>query len=472
MTVSPENDGRRHNELVVVPRTAVLQAAERELGLALVAVVAGTRPPVSPAMVQDYLAAQFGIDDAVVRRHDPDDFVVRFSRREDLELVLHSTVHEPPFRLIWHPWRRMSMVTAGSFHYRVVIGMRRVPLHARSMAVAQIILGRACAQIELAPPEVCPENDDSEFFVAAWCKHPSFIDDEKIIFIPEPNVRIPGHALYLHTNEIVLNRLPGLQYLVCIRIVEFQDWSTPPPSSDEGSGGGNLDDDDFDDRHFNGHPGMDMGGDRSHGPRMVWCTDAEDDTSRLGSHRGTTFIPHRFMLVGSIACRLGQVDRLVAGSRFTHPDSRRRTMAGTAPDASPARGTVATVLEEPVAGELVAPDAAVVLSAPCEIVAQQLSSVQPHGVQEAPVLEKLGPVGGPDVEAVPMAINSLAIVVYKDENGTEISRTEPHRFLYFIRSNSYFCVRLYRFRFRFRISNVKVENGLDIFRPFPTVFYF
>jgi hypothetical protein len=57
-----------------------------------------------------------------------------------------------------------------------------------------------------------------------------------------------------------------------------------------------------------------------------------------------------------------------------------------------------------------------------------------------------------------------------DENGTKISRTEPHRFLYFIRSNSYFCVRLYCFRFR--ISNVKVENGLDIFRPFSTVFYF
>ena len=37
---------------------------------------------------------------------------------------------------------------------------------------------------------------------------------------------------------------------------------------------------------------------------------------------------------------------------------------------------------------------------------------------------------------------------YKDENGTEISRTELNRFLYLIRSNSYFLVRLYRFRFR------------------------
>jgi hypothetical protein len=40
----------------------------------------------------------------------------------------------------------------------------------------------------------------------------------------------------------------------------------------------------------------------------------------------------------------------------------------------------------------------------------------------------------------------------KDEKGTEISWTEPHRFLYLIWSNAYFLVRLYRFRFR--ISDV------------------
>jgi hypothetical protein len=56
----------------------------------------------------------------------------------------------------------------------------------------------------------------------------------------------------------------------------------------------------------------------------------------------------------------------------------------------------------------------------------------------------------------------------KDENRTKISQIEPHRFLYFIRLNSYFCVRFYcfHFRFYFRISNKKVENSLDIFRPF------
>jgi hypothetical protein len=49
-------DGRparpRRTEFVVVPRTVELQATEDELGHALVAVVGGTRPPVSPSMVR------------------------------------------------------------------------------------------------------------------------------------------------------------------------------------------------------------------------------------------------------------------------------------------------------------------------------------------------------------------------------------------------------------------------------------
>jgi hypothetical protein len=60
----------------------------------------------------------------------------------------------------------------------------------------------------------------------------------------------------------------------------------------------------------------------------------------------------------------------------------------------------------------------------------------------------------------------------KDENGTEISRTEPHRFLHLIRSNSYFLVRLYRFRFRILdVSYFKCKSRKR-FRHFSTVFYF
>lgn len=45
------------------------------LGLTLVAVVGGTRPLVSPAMVSQYLFERFGMaaEDAEVRRHEPED---------------------------------------------------------------------------------------------------------------------------------------------------------------------------------------------------------------------------------------------------------------------------------------------------------------------------------------------------------------------------------------------------------------
>jgi hypothetical protein len=60
-------------ELVVLPRTAELQAAEDALSLALVATVGGMRPPVSTAKVREHLAVEFGIaeESVSVRRHVP-----------------------------------------------------------------------------------------------------------------------------------------------------------------------------------------------------------------------------------------------------------------------------------------------------------------------------------------------------------------------------------------------------------------
>jgi hypothetical protein len=62
--------------------------------------------------------------------------------------------------------------------------------------------------------------------------------------------------------------------------------------------------------------------------------------------------------------------------------------------------------------------------------------------------------------------------VAKDENGRKISRTEPYRFLYLIRSNLYFFVRLYCFRFRISDVLYFICKSRKRFRYFPTVFYF
>lgn len=117
------------------------------------------------------------------------------------------------------------------------MGMRRIPLHVRSAATAQIILVPCCANITVVWPEDVPEDDDSEFFVTAWFWHPRYIQHEQIIFVPEPSY--PG------ANEAAWTELPGLRYLVRLRLIAYQDWATPPPSpggddddADEGGDGG------------------------------------------------------------------------------------------------------------------------------------------------------------------------------------------------------------------------------------------
>lgn len=58
------------------------------------------------------------------------------------------------------------MASPGSFWFRVLVGLWRVPLHGRNAAMAQVILGPFCANIELVRPCDVPD-DDREFFVMA-----------------------------------------------------------------------------------------------------------------------------------------------------------------------------------------------------------------------------------------------------------------------------------------------------------------
>jgi len=206
--------------LVVVPRTALLQATEDELSsLALVAMVVGRRPPISPAMVRAHLLESFGLgdDQVFVRRFWQDDFIVRFSRREDLDDVLGT----PPlsvgaFTLRWRPWSCLFMASAGAFIFCVLVGMKGIPCHARSLEVVQLILGSACAEVQLAGEgHVSDPDDDREIFAAAWCVHPDLIPDEKILAIPErAEEHDCGPPLFLRPEELIHAEVPALRYLV------------------------------------------------------------------------------------------------------------------------------------------------------------------------------------------------------------------------------------------------------------------
>lgn len=193
--------------------------------MALVALVLGTRPHVSPAMVVEHLGRHYGIeaDRVSVHRTKPDDFIVHFSRAEDLDLVLGSAPPlEAPFTLRWCRWSRLFMVSAGASRFRVLVGMKGIPARARSTEVAQTILGSSCARVDFTNPEALADLDERELFVVTWCAHPDLIPDEMIMAVPEPEEEHDGGSpLYLWPHEIIHDEVPALRYLVCLRIIEF-----------------------------------------------------------------------------------------------------------------------------------------------------------------------------------------------------------------------------------------------------------
>lgn len=242
---------------VVVPRSTEVQAAEATMDLALLVLVGGTRPAVSTAMVSAYLLERFDIacDNAEVCRHEPEDFIVRFRLRVDRDRVLAAPPTAMPLPLLWRLWRRTAWASAGSFRFRVLVGMRRIPPHVRSAETAQIILGPSCAEVDVVHPSDVPGDDGREFFVTAWCANPQFIPDEEVLFVPEPRLMTPEVA--------ASTVLTGLRYLVRIRLVAFQDWSSPPASPV--GHGGNAEDGDDGGNDGDGHGGAN-GGDGDHAP--------------------------------------------------------------------------------------------------------------------------------------------------------------------------------------------------------------
>lgn len=180
-------------------------------------------------MVLSYLLERFEITalDADVRRHEPEDFVVRFRRQADRDRVLAAPRTAAPLPLVWRPWRRTSMANADTFRFKVLVALRHVPLHVRTAMVAQAILGPCCANVVVVQLRDIPDDDDREMFVTAWCLHPRLIRSEEVIFIPEPP--LPDAV------EAKRSQLPGLRYTIPIRIVAFQHGG--PPGALGGGGG-------------------------------------------------------------------------------------------------------------------------------------------------------------------------------------------------------------------------------------------
>ena len=306
---------------------------EDALERALTATVGGTRPAVSVAEVQDYLRRRFGLNDDEfdVKHHYPEDFIVRFRHGVDRQRVLESRRSGVWLPLLWNPWRRTIEGYLGRFRFKVVVALSGVPLHARNLDVAQRFLGSACGKLELSSFRDRPDIDDREFFVSAWCWHPSFINAEGVIFIPEPHIPgvLPPEA-WGHDAH-----LPGLRYRVRARLVAYQDWASSP-----GSPGG------FEDRdHGGGGEGGSSGGEDSEvddrldqqGQAQPWELGATLPYAVGPSNVGA----HHSVRVGEILCPV-RVDRTPAMPRSGQPASSSFEAPPPTPLLTPWRHTSST----------------------------------------------------------------------------------------------------------------------------------
>lgn len=125
------------------------------------------------------------------------------------------------------------MASADALRYKVILGLSGMPAHVTSLDTAERILANSCAEL-IEAPQTAAGEDLREFFVTAWCIHPHFILQQKIIVVPEPELPfVVEPPLFLREHEVIRSELLSLRYLVCIHVVKTQDWTTLPSSDIE-----------------------------------------------------------------------------------------------------------------------------------------------------------------------------------------------------------------------------------------------
>jgi hypothetical protein len=110
-----------------------VDAGDERIANALVAVVGGTRPAVSPAQVLHYLTSFYQVAEhqVVVCRSAPDDFILLFLDRVVADKVLLSDLPMgSPFVLLFQRWHWQSCALFSPLRFKVLLAIDNVPAHA------------------------------------------------------------------------------------------------------------------------------------------------------------------------------------------------------------------------------------------------------------------------------------------------------------------------------------------------------
>jgi hypothetical protein len=177
--------------------------------------------------------SRYGIprESFVVKRFQPEDFIIIFSFFDDMLWILHDPPPVATFSLILKHLRRQLTASVESMCFKIQLTIHGISAHAWNHSTGRQLLPPACSHV--CPFESALARVDLRVFTAeAWCVHPDLIPCERLMFILESDeVHIRGPPLFLEPKEVIHLSQPALWYRVFIDIVEVEDWQPPSESS-------------------------------------------------------------------------------------------------------------------------------------------------------------------------------------------------------------------------------------------------
>jgi hypothetical protein len=232
-------------EVVVLPRSAEIVAAEAALRWGLVAFASGQRTsiPLSEAGAAISSSVPRAVDFSI-HRHWPADFIIMCcSRRVWDEVVAAGVVDGRDFSLRFSPWSRELQAVRQDFRFRVHIELTGVLAHAFNKSTAAAVLGSA-AWVERLGDASASREDMGRLLVIAWTDCIELLPTAKALLIEEPDGRLEeDDGLILPGDAPIPLEKKMLRYVVSARVVRFEDMSGGRPTLDDdgdGDDGGSL----------------------------------------------------------------------------------------------------------------------------------------------------------------------------------------------------------------------------------------
>uniref|UniRef100_A0ACD5Y2V2 Uncharacterized protein n=1 Tax=Avena sativa TaxID=4498 RepID=A0ACD5Y2V2_AVESA len=217
----------------ILPRTLEMDAAEAELAMALLGIIAGERTSVHVENVEAALQDGYNLSAGSfsVHRHQPEKFLVFFATMEARNRVYSDEFLDAPnFRLLLRPWSRQIRAASGSLNVHMELEIEGVPAHAWSLAAAMEILAPA-AWVERLHPLTRSRADMGVFRLTTWCLDPAAITRKVDLHIIEMDDPPSAMDMAAPASAVVPPHVPTMVHPLVVHIVRTVDFRRPTPGT-------------------------------------------------------------------------------------------------------------------------------------------------------------------------------------------------------------------------------------------------